>query len=114
MQHRIIRTLLVVLLIVIGGVSIYLVRTVQQHVAGTLQQQDNLDRTLDAIAADLGELRAAQQAYVAPGQLDEPWQERVSALEQQLRDKIASLGSSARAANAASKLAGLTAGLDAF
>src|SRR5262249_35882965 len=90
------------LLIVVGiAAGFFLWDTHQQSIAD-YEHAAALSARLDAVAADLAALSTAQQAYVAPGQSDGPWMERVSSLLQRLYDATASLAAHTQPGAAAS------------
>src|SRR5262249_44098412 len=84
------------LLIVVGIAAGFFLWDTQQESISDHQHAAALSAMLDAVTADLTALGTAQQAYVAPGQSDGPWRERVSSLLQRLDDEPASIASHAR------------------
>ena len=72
--------------------------------AASHDRTERLGRMSETIAG----IGMSQQSYVAPGQLDEPWFERTSALVGQLSTDIAQAGTSLRSPEAAEALRALT------
>lgn len=70
----------------------------------------HVDRMRDAIA-DIG---AAQQGYVAPGQLDEPWFERTTAQVEALRGEMTAIRPLLRSPDAAAALHALAESVEAL
>ena len=84
------------------------------------RQSHQLITTEDIVASRLEHMSdliagigTAQQSYVAPGQLDEPWFERMSALVQQLSDEVTAVGPMLRSPDAPGALMGLVESTDA-
>lgn len=104
MHSRAARVLLAAILLVIGiGAALLASTTVTRiNILDSDQRAvlTRLDR-LDGIAADIG---AAQAAYVAPGQPDAPWFERVTALTQELSTGLMTIRPKARSVEAAARL----------
>lgn len=69
---------------------------------------------LSQMATTASEINAAQQAYVAPGQPDQPWLARVGELVQQLAQGGATIRPQLRSAEAAGHLQTLTGAIDSL
>ena len=74
-------------------------------------QQDRAVR-LGRVSETIAGIGAAQQSYVAPGQLDEPWFERTSALVDVLSSDLEQAGNSLRSPEAAEALQALAGSTD--
>jgi hypothetical protein len=73
-----------------------------------------LAERLEGIAGTVGAIATAQQGYVAPGQLDEPWFERMTMLLEQLNRELAAVRPSLRTADAIKILESIGATRKAF
>jgi CHASE3 domain sensor protein len=69
---------------------------------------------LSQMATTASEINAAQQAYVAPGQPDQPWLARVGELVQQLAQSAATIRPQLRSPEAADHLQTLTGAVDSL
>jgi GAF domain len=104
MQRRAVRRTLLALLLVGGLGTGYALWDTQQRIGNVLQNERDVDARLDRMIGAVADLGAAQQAYVAPGQSDEPWLSRTSALVTQLDEEVSALRGRARSGEAPSKL----------
>jgi CHASE3 domain sensor protein len=68
--------------------------------AAALASGSDISARLDRMIATAGDIASAQQAYVAPGQPDQPWRERSAALLQQFADDAAAVRPRLRSADA--------------
>ena len=98
MRSRRVRLILFALLILAGVTAGVMIWDLQHRVAALTRAEQDLDRHLDRMIATIGDIGLAQQAYVAPGQPDDAWFARVSALVQQLSGDIATVRARARSA----------------
>lgn len=114
MHHRLFRVTLLIALIAVGVGEAWLFWNAQQQSAATLARDQDLDRQLDRMLADVAELGGAQQAYVVPGQFDGPWLALVSPLADKLNGDAAGVRAGARSTGAAATLQAFVAGLDAL
>lgn len=113
MHNRLIRSSILTLLIAVGIGAAYVLWDSQQQSIAIADRSRELNTRLDAMLADLSELGAAQQAYVALGQTDAPWIARVSSLLQRLFDEAGALRAYA-SPSAASTLSSMRERLDAL
>ncbi|OFW01401.1 MAG: hypothetical protein A3I61_18205 [Acidobacteria bacterium RIFCSPLOWO2_02_FULL_68_18] len=88
--------------------------TIDRRSAGALAAAEAVTTHLDRMRDAIAEIGAAQQSYVAPGQLDEPWFERTATLVGELRGGIAAVQPRLRSEAAAAALQGLAESLDAL
>jgi hypothetical protein len=90
MNSRLIRVLLVLLAVGVGIAAAYFLKTIDTRTARERQAADAMREQARALSSTLFELRAAQVAYVARGQVEAFWMDRVSkllpTLDQQLSD----------------------------
>lgn len=104
MHSRVARVLLVALLLAVAAGAALQVRVI----AGQARQMADDERALVAqlgrFDATVGDIAAAQGAYVAPGQPDAPWTERVSALLPELTTTLSGIRIRARSATSGSAL----------
>jgi len=80
MQSRVIRTLLVVVAIVVGLAAAYFLKTIESSITGERTSTDVVRAQGQDVTTTLGDIRTAQTAYVARGQGEAFWMERVSKL----------------------------------
>ena len=113
MQKRAIRLTLFALLLLAGIGASYLIWDIQQRLDTLFDSGRDLEARLDRVTAAVAALGAAQQAYVAPGQIDDPWFGRATSLVGELTDESAALGRHSHSAGAATKLRTFVDGLEA-
>jgi hypothetical protein len=101
----------VVQLLVGGGAALVIWESHERAEALATAEREAM-ALLERVGATLRTLNAAQEAYVVPGQADQPWFERVSAAIQQLYDDLAALAGTTRSAGAPGRLQLLGAGVD--
>ncbi len=89
MQKRANRLALTAVLIAAGIIGGFFVLAAHQKAEGVLASRNDVSARLDRLVATVGDIAAAQQAYVAPGQPDQPWLERTASLIQQFSDEVA-------------------------
>ncbi len=84
MLHRIVRPAVITLLIVSGLASAAYLWLSERHIDLARQHAVQADELTDAFVIQLGDLRTALQAYVAPGQNITEWAGRTTSLISQL------------------------------
>jgi hypothetical protein len=114
MWGRWIRITILTLLLAALPVAAFLLRTIEQQSNTLTTIEDAVAERLERAADGIEALGLAQQGYVAPGQLDEPWFEQVTATLQQVRENLGGLPPLLRSAEAATGLVALTTSVDAF
>jgi hypothetical protein len=114
MQTRPLRAMVIVLAIVVAAGSAGVVWENQQRADVLSAAERDVQASLDRLGATVRAVGAAQEAYVVPGQSDQPWFEHVSALVQKLYDELADLRPVTHSASAAGHLQSLTASVDEF
>ena len=112
MLARSLSAVVVVVLLLVGGGAALTVWQSQDRAEALAAAEREVLASLDRVSTALRALGAAQEAYVVPGQADQPWFSRVSAAIQQLYDELATLVSTTRSAGAPSGLQSLTTGVD--
>jgi len=101
MHKRTNRLVVAALLVAAGIAGGFFVFAVHVKSAAALASGRDLSTRLDRMIATAGDIASAQQAYVAPGQPDQPWRERSAALLQQFADDAAAVRPHLRSADAA-------------
>ena len=91
MQRHTTRFIVVVLLIAAGVIGGFFVFTSHQHALAIDAASRDVATRVDRMIATAGEISAAQHAYVAPGQPDQPWLDRSAMLLQQFGQDAAAL-----------------------
>lgn len=114
MHRRSVRVALIALLIVVTSVAALIVRNSDSRGNDLLAGRDEVDARLARLNDTLAAIGAAQQSYVAPGQTDEPWFERMSGLVRQVYDDTTTLTPLLRSQGAADALKTLAAGMEAL
>jgi hypothetical protein len=89
MHSRLIRVLFVVMAIAIGVSASYFLKTIEAKIAGSRGAANSLGDQSSALVATLADVRAAQVAYVAQGQGDAFWIDRVAKLLPVLAQQMA-------------------------
>jgi hypothetical protein len=98
MGSRRVRLIIFALLILAGLASGAVTWDRQRRIADLARAERESAARVDGMIATIDDISLAQQAYVAPGQPDDQWFARVSALVQQLSDNIATTAARARSA----------------
>src|SRR5687767_2530833 len=96
MQRRIRRATVLTLLLVSALPSAYFLWNIERRSGGRIAAKEDVAAHLLRMADTITGIGAAQKSYVAPGQLDEPWFERTSALVDQLSADIEKVGTNLR------------------
>ena len=114
MQGRVARVPLMAFLIVSGITAAYFLWTVEQRSHASVTTQADVSARLSRMSDTVAGIGAAQQSYVAPGQLDEPWFERASMLLDQLSIDIEQTPASLRSPEAAEAVRALADSAEAL
>ncbi|HTI41855.1 MAG TPA: hypothetical protein VL693_08515 [Vicinamibacterales bacterium] len=91
MQRHTTRFIVVVLLIAAGAIGGFFVFTSHQRALAIDAASRDVAARADQMIATAGEIAAAQRAYVAPGQPNQPWLERCATLLQQFGQDAAAI-----------------------
>ncbi len=111
MNARALRPAIIAILLVVGAAGFYLGSVLQRTSGSLIGSQQDVAARLGRMTETAAEVGAAQEAYVAPGQPDEPWLARVSELVQQLSDSSAAIHPLLRSAQVPARMQGLSANL---
>jgi hypothetical protein len=114
MQRRTARITLMACLLASGVTAAYFLWTLERRSTASAITQADVFARLARMSETIAGIGAAQQSYVAPGQLDEPWFERTSALVDQLSTDIEHTRASLRSPEAAEALQALAGSTDAL
>src|SRR5919106_1917357 len=114
MRSQRVRSIIFALLTLAGVVAGASIWNLQRRITGLTQAEQQLDGRLDRMIATGGNIGLAQQAYVAPGQPDDAWFARLSALVQELSDDIATVAARARSAETRGILQSATESISGF
>ena len=101
-------------LIASGITAAYFLWTVEQRSNASVTLQADVSARLARMSETIAGIGTAQQSYVAPGQLDEPWFERTSALVDQLSTDIEQAPASLRSPDANEAVQALADSADAL
>ena len=107
MQGRVARVTLAACLIAGGITAVYFLWTVERRSNTSISTQADVSARLSRMSDTIAGIGTAQQSYVAPGQLDEPWFERASTLLDQLSIDIEQTPASLRSPEAAEAMQAL-------
>ncbi len=101
-------------LIASGIMAAYFLWTVERRSNASVTTQADISARLSRMSETIAGIGAAQQSYVAPGQLDEPWFERTSTLLDQLSIDTEQAPASLRSPEAAEAVQALADFTDAL
>jgi hypothetical protein len=107
MQGRVARVTLAACLIAGGITAVYFLWTVERRSNTSISTQADVSARFSRMSDTIAGIGTAQQSYVAPGQLDEPWFERTSTLLDQLSIDIEQAPASLRSPDAAEAMQAL-------
>ncbi|MBI4887422.1 MAG: hypothetical protein HY824_10030 [Acidobacteria bacterium] len=114
MQKRTVRITVLTLLLAATLITTFFLWNIQQLGTALTSADEDRAARLERVSDALAGIGTAQQSYVAPGQLDEPWFERIDALLAQLRGDVSTLPPLLRSQEAASAWSLLNGSLDAL
>jgi CHASE3 domain sensor protein len=100
MRKRAVRISILTFLLTASLAATFFLWDIQRRTVELIAADDALAERLDGIATTVVAIGTAQQGYVAPGQLDEPWFERMTMLLEQLNRELAAIRPSLRTADA--------------
>ena len=104
MQGRPVRLVMTALLLASIPASAYYLWTLEQRTSSAMTVEANASARLARMSDIISGIGTAQQSYVAPGQLDEPWFERASTLTGELSREIQQARGALRSPGAAGAL----------
>ena len=114
MRKRVVRFSILALLVAATAVAALLLQDIDRRGDDVLVARNDVDARLARLSDTLAGIGDAQQSYVAPGQSEEPWFERVSELVRQLYEDTATLRPLLRSEAAPAALQALSDGTDAL
>jgi CHASE3 domain sensor protein len=114
MRKRAVRISILTFLLTASLAATFFLWDIQRRTAELTLADDALGERLDGLAITAAAIGTAQQGYVAPGQLDEPWFERMTMLLEQLNRELAAVRPSLRTADAIKTLESIGATRKAF
>jgi hypothetical protein len=114
MQARAVRWTLLILLLLIGAAGAFVGYRLATSHEQLLAASQSLDASLTQMSTMVADIGAAQDAYVAPGQPDQPSIAKVDALARQLADASAAVRPALRSAESSRHLQDLSNTLDNF
>jgi CHASE3 domain sensor protein len=99
MRKRAVRISILTFLLTASLAATFFLWDIQRRTVELTAADDALAERLDSIATTVVAIGTAQQGYVAPGQLDEPWFERMTMLLEQLNRELGAIRPSLRTAD---------------
>ncbi|MGH9253926.1 MAG: GAF domain-containing protein [Vicinamibacterales bacterium] len=114
MQKRLVRMTVLTLLLAASLAAAFFLWRIQQQRDALAAAEDMLAERFAVVGDTIGGIGTAQQGYVAPGQLDEPWFERMSMLLEALNQELAIIGPALRSPDATAAFATLTDSVEAL
>jgi hypothetical protein len=114
MRKRAVRISILTFLLTASLAATFFLWDIQRRTVELTLADDSLAERLGGITITVGAIATAQQGYVAPGQLDEPWFERMTMLLEQLNRELAAVRLSLRTADAAKALDSIGVARQAF
>ena len=104
MQKHANRLIVAAVLIAAGVLGGFFVVAAQRRIAAIDASAADVGMRIEQMIATAGDIASAQQAYVAPGQPDQPWRERCAMLLQQFGQDAAAIRPLLRSTGAAGAL----------
>jgi hypothetical protein len=108
MESRRGRLILFILLLLVGVGTGLITWDVARRIVTLETAGQDLDTRLERMMAAAGDIVAAQQAYVAPGQPDDAWAGRVASLIEQFQSDVEAVRTHVRSIEAAGALQAVT------
>jgi len=100
MQKRTVHVMVLTFLLAVTVAAAFFLWNIQRRSNELRATEDAFVERLEGLSDTIGAMGMAQQGYVAPGQLNEPWFERMSTLLDQLNRDLAAVRLAARSADA--------------
>ena len=104
MRKRAVRISILTFLLTASAAAAFFLWDIQRRSNELTLAHNTLSEHLEGITTTVGAIATAQQGYVAPGQLDEPWFERMTMLLEQLNRELSAMRLSLRTADAVKSL----------
>jgi hypothetical protein len=98
------RLIVATVLVAAGVIGGFLVFAAHQRVVAIDTAADDISKRIERMIATAGDIASAQQAYVAPGQPDQPWLERSAMLLQKFGEETAAIRPLLQSSDAAAAL----------
>lgn len=114
MQKRPVRVTVLTLLLVVNLAAALSLWYIQRRSHELTNVEDAVGRRIDDAISRVGAIGTAQQGYVAPGQLDDPWFERMSMLLDELKRDLAAVRPVLRSTDATTAFTALSDSLGAL
>ena len=114
MQTRSVHLTVLTLLLATPLAAAFLLWTIDRRSADAAAHDAAIAAAVERARDAIAEIAAAQQSYVAPGQLDEPWFEQTATLLDELTRELAAIQPRLRTADAAAAMQTLTESLEAL
>ena len=114
MRRRGVRVTVFVVLLVVNLAAAFVLWDIQRRSFALATTADAIAERLSGITRTIHAIATAQQGYVTPGQLDDEWLNRMSALLEQLNREFTATRPLLRSADAVTAFSGLNESRDAF
>lgn len=112
MQRRSVRLTVLTLLLATPLAAAFFLWTIDRRIGTATAAADAVGAHVDRMRDAIAEIGAAQQGYVAPGQLDEPWFERTTAQVETLRGEVTAVRPLLRSPEATAALDALAGSIE--
>src|SRR5688572_151072 len=114
MRKRAVRVTVFTFLLAANIAAAFFLWDIQRRTVELITSEDSVAARLERMSGTVAAIGTAQHGYVAPGQLDEPWFDRMSSLLDQLNRDLISMRLVVRSAEAMKALAALSDSRDAL
>jgi hypothetical protein len=114
MRKRAVRVTVFTFLLAANIAAAIFLWDIQRRTVELITSEDSVAGRLERMSGTVAAIGTAQHGYVAPGQLDEPWFDRMSSLLDQLNRDLISMRLVVRSAEAMKALAALSDSRDAL
>src|SRR5918993_4828045 len=114
MRRRGVRVTVFVILLVVNLAAAFVLWDIQRRSFQLSATADAIAERLSVISRTVHAIATAQQGYVAPGQLDDEWLNRMSTLLDQLNRELTGVRPLLRSTEATTAFAALNEARDAF
>jgi hypothetical protein len=114
MRKRAVRVTVFTFLLAANIAAAFFLWDIQRRTVELITSEDSVAGRVERMSGTVAAIGTAQHGYVAPGQLDEPWFDRMSSLLDQLNRDLISMRLVVRSAEAMKALAALSDSRDAL